>query len=313
MTNKEAMQASDDPQNGKWEDSLSKEEEEVDLSLPTGLETNNTIQMYLKEIGNIDLLTADDEMNLGCRIQEGNEEAKKKLIEANLRLVVSVAKKYAGRGLQMLDLIQEGNTGLIRAAEKYNPHKGFKFSTYATWWIRQSITRALADKSTIIRKPTYMVETINKVIRINRQLLQDLGREPTSEEIGKEMGVSPAKVRSILQISSDTVSLDTPIGEDENAYLGDFVEDHETLSPFDHTSHKALETALQEVLETLTDREAHVLRLRFGMDDDHRHTLEEIGDIVGVTRERIRQIESKAFRKLRHPSRQIWIKDFLVE
>lgn len=287
--------------------------DQVGVSLPAGLETNDTVRMYLKEIGRIDLLSAEGEFSLGNRIQIGDETAKKQLIESNLRLVVSVAKRYTGKGLQMLDLIQEGNTGLIRAAEKFDPHMGYKFSTYATWWIHQSITRSISDKSQTIRKPTHMVEAIHKLIRIRQQLLQNFGRDPTPEEIGKEMGISPDKVHYILQISQETVSLDTPVEQDENASFGDLMEDHDSPSPFDHTSNQALKMALQDALATLSDRERYILRTRFGLDDDHPRTLEEIGVIVGVTRERVRQIEQKALRQLRHPNQKKKIKDFLFE
>lgn len=282
-----------------------------DLSIPSGIKTNDSVRMYLTEMGRVDLLSADEEINLARQMEEGDEEAKKQLTEANLRLVVNIAKRYTGRGLQFLDLIQEGNTGLMRAVEKYDYHKGFKFSTYATWWIRQSITRAIADKSKTIRKPVHVTETINKLIRVQHQLLQQFDREPTSEEIGEEMVMSPEKVRDLQKNTQETLSLDTPIGEEEDAYLRDFIADQETPSPYDQASYESLKKQLKNVLDTLTDQEEIVLRLRFGLDDDHTHTLEEIGQVVGVTRERIRQIESKALRKLRHPSRSEWLKDFL--
>lgn len=281
------------------------------VSIPLGEETSNLVNMYLREIGNVDLLSAEEEVNLAHRINAGDEEAKRQLVEANLRLVVSVAKKYEGQGLYILDLIQEGNTGLIRAAEKYDPHKGFKFSTYATWWIRQSVTRAINSKSQTIRKPQHMTETIQKLIRMQRKLFHDLGRDPTPEEMGEKVNLSSDNVQNILKIAEDVVSLDKPIGEEENANLGDFVENQESISPFDHASFMSLKERLQAIMKTLTDREAEVLRFRFGLEDDHPRTLKGIAQIFGVTRERIRQIEAKALRKLRHPNQKKWIQDFL--
>lgn len=280
-------------------------------SAPTGVKINDPVRMYLKEIGRVPLLTADQEVELALRIEKGDEEAKQELAEANLRLVVSIAKRYVGRGMQFLDLIQEGNMGLMKAVEKFDYRKGFKFSTYATWWIRQAITRAIADQARTIRIPVHMVETINKLIRIQRQLLQDLGREPAPEEIGAEMDMPTQKVRSILKISQEPVSLETPIGEEDDSHLGDFIEDQEATSPADHAAYELLKEQLEGVLDTLTDREENVLRLRFGLDDGRTRTLEEVGKVFGVTRERIRQIEAKALRKLRHPSRSKQLKDFL--
>lgn len=293
---------------------ISKEEEEFDLSdlsVPLGIKINDPVRMYLKEIGRVDLLSAAEEIELAKRIEKGEEEAKRRLAEANLRLVVSIAKRYVGRGMLFLDLIQEGNMGLIKAVEKFDYRKGYKFSTYATWWIRQAITRAIADQARTIRIPVHMVETINKLIRVQRQLLQDLGREPTPEEIGEEMDLSPDKVRDILKIAQEPVSLETPIGEEDDSHLGDFIEDQEAVSPSDHAAYELLKEQLEDVLDTLTDREENVLRLRFGLDDGRTRTLEEVGKVFGVTRERIRQIEAKALRKLRHPSRSKRLKDFL--
>lgn len=282
-----------------------------DLSVPPGVKINDPVRMYLKEIGRVDLLSAEEEISLAERIENGDEEARKRLAEANLRLVVSIAKRYVGRGMLFLDLIQEGNMGLIKVVEKFDYRKGFKFSTYATWWIRQAITRAIADQARTIRIPVHMVETINKLIRVQRQLLQDLGREPTPEEIGEEMDLTPEKVREILKIAQEPVSLETPIGEEDDSHLGDFIEDHEAQSPSDHAAYELLKEQLEDVLDTLTDREENVLRLRFGLDDGRTRTLEEVGKVFGVTRERIRQIEAKALRKLRHPSRSKRLKDFL--
>ena len=282
-----------------------------DLSVPLGIKINDPVRMYLKEIGRVNLLSAAEEIDLASRIEDGDEEAKRRLTEANLRLVVSIAKRYVGRGMLFLDLIQEGNMGLIKAVEKFDYTKGFKFSTYATWWIRQAITRAIADQARTIRIPVHMVETINKLIRIQRSLLQDLGREPTPEEIGEEMDLTPEKVRDILKIAQEPVSLETPIGEEDDSHLGDFIEDQEAVSPSDHAAYELLKEQLEDVLDTLTDREENVLRLRFGLDDGRNRTLEEVGKVFGVTRERIRQIEAKALRKLRHPSRSKRLKDFL--
>lgn len=288
-----------------------KDEEEDPMAVPPGVKINDPVRMYLKEIGRVPLLNAEEEVNLALRIKDGDQEAKQQLAEANLRLVVSIAKRYVGRGMQFLDLIQEGNMGLMKAVEKFDHTKGFKFSTYATWWIRQAITRAIADQARTIRIPVHMVETINKLVRIQRQLLQDLGREPTPEEIGAEMDLPTEKVREILKIAQEPVSLETPIGEEDDSHLGDFIEDQEVLSPAEHTAQTLLKEQLEEVLDTLTDREENVLRLRFGLDDGNVRTLEQVGKVFGVTRERIRQIEAKALRKLRHPSRSKQLKDFL--
>jgi RNA polymerase primary sigma factor len=282
-----------------------------DLSVPPGVKINDPVRMYLKEIGRVPLLSADDEIDLAKRIENGDEEAKRRLAEANLRLVVSIAKRYVGRGMLFLDLIQEGNMGLIKAVEKFDYNKGYKFSTYATWWIRQAITRAIADQARTIRIPVHMVETINKLIRVSRQLLQELGREPSPEEIAEKMELTPDKVREILKIAQEPVSLETPIGEEDDSHLGDFIEDQDALAPSDAAAYELLKEQLEDVLDTLTDREENVLRLRFGLDDGRTRTLEEVGKVFGVTRERIRQIEAKALRKLRHPSRSKRLKDFL--
>jgi RNA polymerase primary sigma factor len=267
--------------------------------------------MYLKEIGRVPLLTPEEEVDLAKRMEDGDEEAKRRLAEANLRLVVSIAKRYVGRGMLFLDLIQEGNLGLIKAVEKFDYRKGYKFSTYATWWIRQAITRAIADQARTIRIPVHMVETINKLIRVSRQLLQELGREPSPEEIASEMNISEEKVREIMKIAQEPVSLETPIGEEEDSHLGDFIEDHDARAPAEEASFTLLREQLDEVLKTLTEREQRVLRLRFGLDDGRARTLEEVGQKFGVTRERIRQIEAKTLRKLRHPSRSKKLKDYL--
>ena len=292
-------------------DGKDEEEVEIDLSVPEGVSIDDPVRMYLKEIGRVPLLTADEEVALAKRMEQGDEEAQKRLAEANLRLVVSIAKRYVGRGMLFLDLIQEGNLGLIKAVEKFDYSKGYKFSTYATWWIRQAITRAIADQARTIRIPVHMVETINKLIRVSRQLLQKLGREPTTEEIAKEMEISVDRVREIMKIAQEPVSLETPIGEEEDSHLGDFIEDQDAPAPADAASFMLLKEQLEEVLDTLTPREEKVLRLRFGLDDGRARTLEEVGQNFGVTRERIRQIEAKALRKLRHPSRSRKLKDFL--
>ena len=286
-------------------------EAEIDLSIPEGISIDDPVRMYLKEIGRVPLLTAEEEIALAKRMEQGDEEAQKRLAEANLRLVVSIAKRYVGRGMLFLDLIQEGNLGLIKAVEKFDYNKGYKFSTYATWWIRQAITRAIADQARTIRIPVHMVETINKLIRVSRQLLQQLGREPTPEEIAKAMEIGVDRVREIMKIAQEPVSLETPIGEEEDSHLGDFIEDHDAPAPAEAASFMLLREQLEEVLDTLTPREERVLRLRFGLDDGRARTLEEVGQNFGVTRERIRQIEAKALRKLRHPSRSKKLKDFL--
>ena len=286
------------------EEPAEKEEEvEIDLSVPEGVSLDDPVRMYLKEIGHVPLLTAEEEVALAQRMEAGDEEARHRLEEANLRLVVSIAKRYVGRGMLFLDLIQEGNLGLLKAVEKFDYSKGYKFSTYATWWIRQAITRAIADQARTIRIPVHMVETINKYIRISRQLLQDLGRDPTAEEVAKEMGLSTLRVREIMKIAQEPVSLETPIGEEEDSHLGDFIEDEAALDPADAASVMLLKEQITEVLQTLAPREAEVLRLRFGLEDGRSRTLEEVGQSFGVTRERIRQIEAKALRKLRHPVR----------
>ena len=285
--------------------------DKIDLSVPEGVSIEDPVRMYLKEIGKVPLLSAEEEIELAKRMENGDEAAKKRLAEANLRLVVSIAKRYVGRGMLFLDLIQEGNLGLIKAVEKFDYRKGYKFSTYATWWIRQAITRAIADQARTIRIPVHMVETINKLIRVSRQLLQELGREPTPEEIAEEMDMPVDRVREILKISQEPVSLETPIGEEEDSHLGDFIQDDNVPVPADAAAFTLLKEQLVEVLSTLTDREQKVLRLRFGLDDGRARTLEEVGKEFNVTRERIRQIEAKALRKLRHPSRSRKLKDYL--
>lgn len=285
--------------------------ENIDLSVPEGISIEDPVRMYLKEIGKVPLLSAEEEIELAKKMEMGDQEAKKRLAEANLRLVVSIAKRYVGRGMLFLDLIQEGNLGLIKAVEKFDYRKGYKFSTYATWWIRQAITRAIADQARTIRIPVHMVETINKLIRVSRQLLQELGREPTPEEIAEEMNMPVERVREILKISQEPVSLETPIGEEEDSHLGDFIQDDNVPVPADAAAFTLLKEQLVEVLGTLTEREQKVLRLRFGLDDGRARTLEEVGKEFNVTRERIRQIEAKALRKLRHPSRSRKLKDYL--
>ncbi|NLU35800.1 MAG: RNA polymerase sigma factor RpoD [Clostridiales bacterium] len=287
------------------------EDKDDDLDLPEGISIDDPVRMYLKEIGKVPLLTAEEEVELAKRMAEGDEEAKRKLVEANLRLVVSIAKRYVGRGMLFLDLIQEGNLGLIKAVEKFDYKKGFKFSTYATWWIRQAITRAIADQARTIRIPVHMVETINKLIRVSRQLLQEYGREPQPEEIAAEMGIPEEKVREIMKIAQEPVSLETPIGEEEDSHLGDFIPDDDAPAPAEAAAFTLLKEQLMDVLDTLTSREEKVLRLRFGLDDGRARTLEEVGKEFNVTRERIRQIEAKALRKLRHPSRSKKLKDYL--
>lgn len=285
--------------------------EKIDLSVPDGVSIEDPVRMYLKEIGKVALLSAEEEIELAKRMEVGDVEAKKRLAEANLRLVVSIAKRYVGRGMLFLDLIQEGNLGLIKAVEKFDYRKGYKFSTYATWWIRQAITRAIADQARTIRIPVHMVETINKLIRVSRQLLQELGREPLPEEIAEQMNMTEERVREILKISQEPVSLETPIGEEEDSHLGDFIQDDNVPVPADAAAFTLLREQLGEVLDTLTEREQKVLKLRFGLDDGRARTLEEVGKEFNVTRERIRQIEAKALRKLRHPSRSRKLKDYL--
>ena len=305
------LDVDDDADIEKMDDEEEIELDKIDLSVPEGVSIEDPVRMYLKEIGKVSLLTADEEIELAKRMEQGDEEAKKRLAEANLRLVVSIAKRYVGRGMLFLDLIQEGNLGLIKAVEKFDYRKGYKFSTYATWWIRQAITRAIADQARTIRIPVHMVETINKLIRVSRQLLQELGREPTPEEIAEEMKMPVERVREILKISQEPVSLETPIGEEEDSHLGDFIQDDNVPVPADAAAFTLLKEQLIEVLGTLTEREQKVLRLRFGLDDGRARTLEEVGKEFNVTRERIRQIEAKALRKLRHPSRSRKLKDYL--
>ena len=309
--NDEELILDDDADIEKMDDEEEIELDKIDLSVPEGVSIEDPVRMYLKEIGKVSLLTADEEIELAKRMEQGDEEAKKRLAEANLRLVVSIAKRYVGRGMLFLDLIQEGNLGLIKAVEKFDYRKGYKFSTYATWWIRQAITRAIADQARTIRIPAHMVETINKLIRVSRQLLQELGREPTPEEIAEEMKMPVDRVREILKISQEPVSLETPIGEEEDSHLGDFIQDDNVPVPADAAAFTLLKEQLIEVLGTLTEREQKVLRLRFGLDDGRARTLEEVGKEFNVTRERIRQIEAKALRKLRHPSRSRKLKDYL--
>ncbi len=287
------------------------EMDKLDLSLPKGISIDDPVRMYLKEIGKIPLLKPHEEVELAKRMLEGDEIAKQKLVEANLRLVVSIAKRYVGRGMLFLDLIQEGNLGLIKAVEKFDYVRGFKFSTYATWWIRQAITRAIADQARTIRIPVHMVETINKLIRVSRQLLQELGRDPKPEEIAKEMEMSEEKVREIMKIAQDPVSLETPIGEEEDSHLGDFIPDEDALAPAEAAAYSLLKDQIEEVLGSLNEREQKVLKLRFGLEDGRARTLEEVGKEFDVTRERIRQIEAKALRKLRHPSRSKKLRDYL--
>ena len=296
-------------------DKLDEEEielDKIDLSVPEGVSIEDPVRMYLKEIGKVPLLSAEEEIELAKRMEQGDEAAKKRLAEANLRLVVSIAKRYVGRGMLFLDLIQEGNLGLIKAVEKFDYRKGYKFSTYATWWIRQAITRGIADTGRTIRVPVHMVETINKTLRMTRTLLQELGREPTPEEVAERLNVSVSRVREVLKISRDPVSLDTPIGEEDDSHLGDFIEDDSALSPADSAAFSMLRAELATALESLTDRERQVVKLRFGLEDGRARTLEEVGKEFNVTRERIRQIEAKALRKLRHPSRSKRLKDFLI-
>ena len=309
--NDDSLMLDDDAELDKLDDEEEIELDKIDLSVPEGVSIEDPVRMYLKEIGKVSLLTADEEIELAKRMEQGDEDAKKRLAEANLRLVVSIAKRYVGRGMLFLGLIQEGNLGLIKAVEKFDYRKGYKFSTYATWWIRQAITRAIADQARTIRIPVHMVETINKLIRVSRQLLQELGREPTPEEIAEEMDMNVDRVREILKISQEPVSLETPIGEEEDSHLGDFIQDDNVPVPADAAAFTLLKEQLIEVLGTLTEREQKVLRLRFGLDDGRARTLEEVGKEFNVTRERIRQIEAKALRKLRHPSRSRKLKDYL--
>ena len=313
--NIDTLRTTDDDDEPDPEEAVLDEEdidvEKIDLSVPDGISIEDPVRMYLKEIGKVPLLSADEEIELAKRMELGDEEAKKKLAEANLRLVVSIAKRYVGRGMLFLDLIQEGNLGLIKAVEKFDYRKGYKFSTYATWWIRQAITRAIADQARTIRIPVHMVETINKLIRVSRQLLQELGREPSPQEIADEMDIPVERVREILKISQEPVSLETPIGEEEDSHLGDFIQDDNVPVPAEAAAFTLLKEQLNEVLGTLTEREQKVLKLRFGLEDGRARTLEEVGKVFNVTRERIRQIEAKALRKLRHPSRSRKLRDYL--
>ena len=313
--NIDTLRTTDDDDEPDPEEAVLDEEdidvEKIDLSVPDGISIEDPVRMYLKEIGKVPLLSADEEIELAKRMELGDEEAKKKLAEANLRLVVSIAKRYVGRGMLFLDLIQEGNLGLIKAVEKFDYRKGYKFSTYATWWIRQAITRAIADQARTIRNPVHMVETINKLIRVSRQLLQELGREPSPQEIADEMDIPVERVREILKISQEPVSLETPIGEEEDSHLGDFIQDDNVPVPAEAAAFTLLKEQLNEVLGTLTEREQKVLKLRFGLEDGRARTLEEVGKVFNVTRERIRQIEAKALRKLRHPSRSRKLRDYL--
>ena len=302
----------DAPELEKLDDETVREPEAV-IAVPDGVDIDDPVRMYLKEIGRIPLLTPEEEVSLAKRMEAGDEESKRRLIEANLRLVVSIAKRYVGRGMLFLDLIQEGNLGLIKAVEKFDYRKGYKFSTYATWWIRQAITRAIADQARTIRIPVHMVETINKLIRVSRQLLQELGREPAPEEIAREMDITEEKVREIMKIAQEPVSLETPIGEEEDSHLGDFIEDRQAVSPSEAVISVNLKEYTSQVLRTLTPREERVIKMRFGLEDGSEHTLEEVGQSFQVTRERIRQIEAKALRKLRHPSRSEQLRSFLME
>ncbi len=315
LLDEDAEEDEDQPESDDSDEAEGKKEakgKKIDLSVPEGVALDDPVRMYLKEIGKVDLLTAEEEVELAKRMEMGDMEAKQRLVEANLRLVVSIAKRYVGRGMLFLDLIQEGNMGLIKAVEKFDYRKGYKLSTYATWWIRQAITRSIADQARTIRIPVHMVETINKLVRTSRQLLQELGREPTAEEIAEEMGLTPERVREIQKIAQEPVSLETPIGEEEDSHLGDFIEDVDAVAPAEAASFMLLKEQIEEVLDTLNEREQRVLRLRFGLDDGKSRTLEEVGREFGVTRERIRQIEAKALRKLRHPQRSKKLRDYLV-
>lgn len=306
-----SQEEEDDDDDEEREDANGAASESIDLSVPAGVGLDDPVRMYLKEIGRVPLLSAEEEVALAKRVEAGDEQARRELAEANLRLVVSIAKRYVGRGMLFLDLIQEGNLGLLKAVEKFDHTKGFKFSTYATWWIRQAITRAIADQARTIRIPVHMVETINKLVRVSRQLLQELGREPTPAEIAERMDLTEERVREIMKIAQEPVSLETPIGEEEDSHLGDFIEDQDAQAPAEAAAYVMLKEQLEDVLDSLTPREQKVLRLRFGLDDGRARTLEEVGQEFGVTRERIRQIEAKALRKLRHPSRSKKLKDFL--